>query len=360
MIEDDAERAIEAFRAVRHTLRTHVSCRLISDSCWDLIHELTDEMPFDSVAQFGLEMHVSSSDPFAEPNVRLHPGTLLAKHCCTGKIPQVHGGAAISEYLGSGNDADVFRPTRKRFVDLEFDWDQLQSTESPIPGVFMIESFSEPVEKIAGLIARTGHREANERELAKLQRVLDAFQAAPDECFQIGFMASRRPATFRLVSQPLLPSAIPDFLERVGWPGQVGSVVETLNGLGQLPLLARAAPDITEQGVTGRLGVELMVPRFELGCRGWEPLVAKLESEGLCLPEKAMGLLAWPKTEIVFWDSSCIRLYSGFSHFKILFDTARDGSTSAMQAKAYSVTRYFTANSDSVRPTRGDEPAGIR
>ena len=343
---DEEVRAAEAFSAVLHTLRKRVSGALISESCWDSIHELTGGIPFDACAMFGLELHLSDPDPFAEPNVPLKLGTLLSKHYCGEGAARIPGCsmAAIAAYLGSGNDANAVGWGRTRYGNLGFDRSQLPPNGPPIPAVSLLVAYSEPIEKAARLAACAVRQEASERELAGLRRVHDAFRAAPDDTLAVGVYPARSPRVFHLYSQPLPPEAASGILERAGWPGPAGSVAEALGSFDLRPFETRLSLEVTEQGLSRRLGVEFApIDRADpsrLGCRGWEPLVAKLASDGICLPGKAQGLLAWPGFELVFRGPHCIRWYSGFSHFKIVFEAASDGAP-AIRAKAYTVTAYL-------------------
>ena len=346
-LDEEAERAAEAFSAILRTLRTQVSSELVSESCWDSVHEWGRGVPLDAAAMFGFEFHLSDPDPFAEPFITLRPGSLAARHYCDTAVardpdcPQ----AAIVEYLESGGNEMDGRPDRARLVFLEFDRDQLPPNEQPVPGIFMKASCAAPVEGVARLVARAAGREASARALANFQGVVDAFEGGPDDVVQIGVMASRSLRALRVASQPLLPVVVPGILERVRWPGPIGSVAECLDGHRAYLPCVRIALDVADHGVLRRLGIEIMASfagdLWSPGCEGWKPLVAGLASDGTCLPGKADGLLAWPGRDIVFWGSSCIRLHSGFSHFKLLFDAAPGSGESLIQAKAYSAAGYW-------------------
>ena len=240
------QRAAEAFEIVLQTLRKRVSGELVAESCWNSLQELTSGVPLDPGALFGLELHLRNPEPFAEPNISLRPGALLTRYFGGEEAARTPAWLknVISACLGSGDCAGG----AAMFMDLEFDRDQLPPARPSLPGVFMPASCAEATEAAARLFALTGDREATEQELANVQRVFDAFQAAPDEQVSIGVMASRSPRAFALVSQLLSPAAVPAILERLGWCGPVGQVVETLDGLDADRYRFRVGLNATAQG----------------------------------------------------------------------------------------------------------------
>ena len=320
MSDMNMQRAAEAFEVVLQTLRKRVSGELVAASCWNSVQEFTRGVPVDPGALFSLELHLWNPELFAEPNIPLRPGSLLTRYFGGDEAARTPGW--LKNVISAGLGSDDCAGSAATLIDLEFDRDQLPPAKPSLPGVFMPASCAKATEAAARLFALTGEREATEQELANVQRAFDAFQAAPDEEVSIGVMASRTPRAFALVSQLLSPAAIPAILERLGWRGPVGQVVETLDGLDTDRYRFRVALNVTAQGVMRRLGVELsLIDELRLrlwgpGCRGWEPLIHKLASDGICLPGKAQGLLSWPGGDTLFWDSNCIRLHSGLSHFK--------------------------------------------
>ena len=76
-----------------------------------------------------------------------------------------------------------------------------------------------------------------------------------------------------------------------------------------------------------------------MGAGEWEPALTLLRRNGLCLPEKMDGLLAWPGREFVFCGRDTFSLLTGIAHMKVSFDERESGS--AVEAKAYPAGSYL-------------------
>lgn len=108
------------------------------------------------------------------------------------------------------------------------------------------------------------------------------------EIFQIGTMLSRPEAFLRLCVRGVAHEAVRPWLASVGWDGADDAVAAFLDGeLARMGTI-RLGLDVTDR-VAPRLGFECAVPPERLAA-----FVALLEAEGLCLPGKGRGLLAWP------------------------------------------------------------------
>ena len=102
------------------------------------------------------------------------------------------------------------------------------------------------------------------------------------------------------------------------------------------------ALDINEGGALPRRGFE-MYPMTVVGAdyqalrSAWLTttsadgygLTGRLVDMAPCLPEKAKGLLSWPKCHNVYGEDGAYRLYMGINHVKPVIDGA------PVQAKAY-------------------------
>ncbi|MBF0307517.1 MAG: hypothetical protein HQL41_17940 [Alphaproteobacteria bacterium] len=111
---------------------------------------------------------------------------------------------------------------------------------------------------------------------------------AGGEIFQIGTMLSRPESFLRLCVRGLPHDALRPYLAAIGWRGAEDAVAAFLDGELARMASVRLDLDVTDR-IAPRLGFECAVPPERLPA-----FVARLEAEGLCLPDKALGLLAWP------------------------------------------------------------------
>ena len=132
-------------------------------------------------------------------------------------------------------------------------------------------------------------------------------------------------------------------LEGLGWTGPAGEVAAFLTRFGGLFRSLRLAIGVTAGGVSPRIGLELFQGEpgslSEPGAGGWPPFLAALCEDGLCLPGKMDGLLAWPGRELVFGGGDTFGVLTGIAHVKVSFE-ARDGAA-AIEAKAYPAAGYL-------------------
>lgn len=112
--------------------------------------------------------------------------------------------------------------------------------------------------------------------------------------FQIGVMCARPQAPLRVCLIGMTPEAVPAVLAAVGWPGEIEAVSVALSRFAAAIHHVALDLDLDDTGRLARkLGLELYVGKDAGAGQRLVALIQALLDEGLCLPNKATGLLAW-------------------------------------------------------------------
>lgn len=136
-----------------------------------------------------------------------------------------------------------------------------------------------------------------------------------------------------------------DYLEKIADgppPRRLHALVERLGPIGRPHL----SFDVGPEGVGPRIGFELGFHRQPAREPGWRRLLDRLVSEGLCRPEEARALLAWPGTDHLRsafdrWPRGATgHLVRCLSHLKLVFEPDREPT-----AKAYLLFENVVAGS---------------
>ncbi len=190
---------------------------------------------------------------------------------------------------------------------------------------------------LAGTLARAVGWDRDEGEARAVERVYAALPPGV-QVGQIGAMPGRGVRAIRLIVDDVAAEDVPDFLGRLGWPGEAGQVMAVLGDMCGVAPHFRLSLDVSVDGLSPRLGLEFY-PAGErkegldhwltTGCSTWKPIVERLEALQWCQPDKARGLLDFPGLDKLFGESGVFILYRGINHVKVSVEA---GSVSA---KAY-------------------------
>jgi len=188
---------------------------------------------------------------------------------------------------------------------LEFDVDRSPSA-IPIPSVFLGLRTGDPslmtgTASVAGradwwmtdtalpLLRGTRLPHAVTRQLV---RCVDSL---PGEAtlFAVGIMLARRADEVRLCIADLGRQGILNYLDRIGWRGAIPEVADLLSRWSKLVNRIGLHIDVGEM-VGPRIGLEYHLRAMPDRTPSWRPFLDELVRDGLCLPEKRDGLLAYP------------------------------------------------------------------
>lgn len=302
---------------------------------------------------FGFEFALCNEAADADFCVITPPGSSLAAHYVRAGAAAPSGSAAAA--LGAclarnARDPASFLASRDGSIILEYDVPAHCREQPPPPGLFFVpvgatvdaarKLLDDPADTVAALWAAAGLR-ADAAELRQVERAYELL-ANTGLIVQAGVLPGRPRRAVRLVVHRIEPAGLPGLLERLRWPGSVDAVLSVTAATdGMTSLGAVLSLDISASGISPRLGLELFRPvqRFSIDRTGWRPLIERLTDRRWCLPAKAEGLRAWPRSERVLGPHGAYRFHRYINHIKAVVDQGR------IVAKAYvaMVVRRFDA-----------------
>ena len=292
---------------------------------------------------FGFEFALCNEAADSDFCVIPAPGSSLAAHYVRAGAAAPPGSAAAA--LGAclarnARDPASFLAGRDGGIILEYDVPADRREEPPSPGIFFVPGgasvdaarklLGDPAETVAALWAAAGLR-ADPAELRRVERVYEVFSDA-GLVVQAGVLPGRPRRAVRLVVHRVDTAELPGLLDRLRWPGSAAAALSVTAATNDLTLPgAVLSLDVSAIGVSPRLGLELFRPtqRFSIDRKGWRPLIERLTDREWCLPAKAEGLRAWPRTERMLGRHGVYRVYQYINHVKAAVEHGR------IVAKAY-------------------------
>jgi len=354
-----AEDAASAFGAVLEALSRTMSPALIDDAGWIPLREAMAGLPVGPSTGFGFELRLGEPAAGADVYVALPRKGTLADHF-------IRRGAGAAP----GSAAAGLR-TRLAAIDTGAPWSEMLGLEYDVvsgsrgarPGLFVrIRSdFAEagaagfpPAASVAEWLAGALGRRLAGGEGRALGLAFDGFAAAGAKVADVGIIPDRPSREFKVVSRPLEPARVLPLLARLRWPGPAREVAAFLSAFAGSFRTLRLAVGVAAGGVSPRIGLELFQGApgslSHPAAREWEPLLAGLREDGLCLPGKVEGLLAWPRREFVYCGRDAFGISTDIHHVKVSFEEGQGGV--ALEAKAYPAAAYlpFDAILSRLRP----------
>jgi len=164
--------------------------------------------------------------------------------------------------------------------------------------------------------------------LADLQSFMDSIPPA-GQLFQLGSMLGRPSRDIRVCVNQLHPDVIPGWLSEIGWRGDKQALSEFLHRL--TPLLRALAIDLnlTEDGPSGKIGIECYMDWDDNSPEQWAVLLCFLQKFVLCRPDKIKGLLQYPGSVPLAISNKAtdsalyLSLFKMIHHIKLGFDGER-------------------------------------
>ena len=327
---------------------------LLSGDGLERLLTVAERLPLCVIDQpFGFEFALCDEAADADFCVISAPGSSLAAHYVRAGAAAPSGSAAAA--LGiclarNARDPASFLARGDGSVILEYDVPAPRREEPPPPGIFFVPGgvsvdaarrlLGDPADTVAALWAAAG-LPADAAELRQVERVYGVFSDA-GLVVQAGVLPGRPRRAVRLVVHRVDTAGLPGLLGRLRWPGSADvalSVTAATDDLTQPG--AVLSLDVSAGGVSPRLGLELFRPaaRSPVDRTGWHPMIERLTDRRWCVPAKAGGLRAWPRTERLLGPHGAYRVYQYINHIKAVVERDR------IAAKAYAamVVRRFGA-----------------
>lgn len=183
---------------------------------------------------------------------------------------------------------------------LEFDrgmeFDRGVEFDPPVPSVFLslarLHETAADLERVVRRIVEPLVGEALPAPvLASLRRCAGACSGDAGVT-DIGVMLSRDAGGLRVVTGHLPRDGVPGWLEAAGWTGDRRELTPALKSLPPAADPVAVSLDVGAR-VRPRIGLEYFPESGESGA-GWGELLEHLTGRGLCRPDEAEALLAWP------------------------------------------------------------------
>ena len=340
--------AASAFGAILAALPRVISPALIDDAGWENLRDAVRDLPVDPGIGFGFELRLGDAAPGTDFYIALPRGSSLADHYIRlgERAPPGSATSRLGKYLAA---LDTDAPWSE-IMGVEFD--AASGSPGAPPGLFarirsdLAETGAERLPDAEGmaewLAGAVGWRLA-EGEGVALRRAFAAVDSAGGSVDCLGIMPGRAGRAFKVNSRTVKPEVALQILERLRWTGPASEVAAFLSRFEGLFRSLRLAIGIDAGGVRPRIGLELFQGEpgslSHPGSGEWPPFLARLCEDGLCLPRKMNGLLAWPGRELVFCGQDTFGVLTGIAHVKVSFE-GREGEA-AIEAKAYPAAGYL-------------------
>jgi len=337
-----------AFGAILDALSRVISPALIDDAGWANLRDAVRDLPVDPGTGFGFELRLGDTAARTDFYIALPRGSSLGDHYV--RLGECAPPGSPSAVLGNCLASIETEAPWSDILCVEFD----AASDSPgaPPGLF-VRIRSDLAENgaagapdaltVAEWLASAVGWQVAVGEGRALRRAFDAVDAAGGSVDCLGIMPGRGERAFKINSRAMKPDRMLQVLERLRWNGPAGELAAFLARFGGLFHSLRLAIGVTADGVLPRIGLELFQGEpgslSQPGAGGWPPFLAGLREDGLCLPRKMDGLLAWPGRELVFCGRDTFGVLTGIAHVKVSFEE-REGEA-AIEAKAYPAAGYL-------------------
>lgn len=314
-------------------MRVLLPAPLIGDAGWERVQALVRCLPFYAIdTRFGFELDLCDSRPAADFSVLLVPGSRLAAFY-ERQAEEVAGlaGPDLGRFLKHGRDPQSLLSRTGAGVILEYDLAAHPPGEHGLPGVFIVTSgaadqqramlHDDPAALVAALESAAGW-EPGAVDAREVERVCAAAEGA-GLVLQAGVMPTRAVRAIRLIIQGIGHADVARVLERLGWCGDPSLAASALSDLeGLVRPRTGLSIDLTSEGVSPRLGLELFRPveLYRTDPAGWQSLLERLISKRWCLRAKARALGEWPRIETFFGADAVYRVRQVINHIKLVID----------------------------------------
>ena len=330
--------------ALFDVLRPFVSDRLLDDRGWELILDRIGDLPgWPTVSQGPLlEFRLADPEPAADVFVAMNCRGALADHYAAAGAGADEGSfeAAWGSFVARTAASDDGWPTSAL---LEYDIVEVDPPQRRAPGVFLDVTALSPSERDARSAGRLADIVATAAGLpsdsCQRKHYEQMFAAMPDsaEVIWIGAMPGREPRPVGSLVQGLGPGEMLEYLRRLGWNAPVTTFRPALEELFERLPVSALQVAVTSDGVLPRVGFEFYPelgrdetpPWMGATSSDWQPAIERLEHMGLCLHEKAVGLLALTGTTRLYDSRGVFAAIRGINNLKIVVEGSR------VEAKAY-------------------------
>ena len=320
-------------------LRILLPVALIGDSGWEQLAALTQRLPiYVTDARFGFEFDLCDASATGDFCAVVPPGSRTAafyQHHPEETAPRLAGlgfGAFLAQ---QGDDPHSLLARTGATIILEYDLAHAAPGRHGPPGVFIVPRnpsneaavqvhdtiYDDPAELIAALESAAGWGPGLV-DIRQVERVWEAM-AGSGIIAHAGVMPGREQKAIRLIIQGVRNANVAGMLERLQWDGDTSLAVSALSDLaGLVKPQTGLSIDVTAQGVSPRLGLELFRPIkwYQTDRAGWKLLLDRLVEKEWCLQARADGLAEWPRIEFFFGRDGVYKVRQTVNHIKLIIE----------------------------------------
>ena len=312
---------------------------LTGDSGWERLEALTERLPiYTTDARFGFEFDLCDASTTADFCAVVPPGSRTAAFYQDYPVetaPCLAGPGFGAFLTQQGDDPHSLLARTAATIILEYDLAHAAPGRHGPPGIFIVPR--NPSERAARQVHDTIHDDpaglvaALESAAGWEQGVVDMLQvervwaamAGAGIVAHAGVMPGRGQRAIRLIIQAVQNTNVAGMLERLQWNGDSSLAVSTLSDLaGLVKPQTGLSIDVTAQGVSPRLGLELFRPIewYQTDRAGWKLLFDRLVEKEWCLQTRANGLAEWPGIEFFFGRDGVYKIRQTVNHIKLVIE----------------------------------------
>ncbi len=344
----DQLQIVEQFNEVLNSLSRIIRPNLIDQDCWKNIFRTVRNLPIGTGTGFGFELPLGETTARSDFYVSiLRPGSLTNHLIARGYQTDAN---PISKALANSlNSIEQDAPWADT-IGLEFDIDN-NSDETSAGFFARFDHHSTEIDKLSIPNSRTAAEWICKSvgwivTPSEIESIDLAFKSLTDAgvcAGAIGIMPMRPIRTIIINTCAFEPNKLSEVLHHLEWSGPSDQVIKLVNSIKEKIKFVRLDIGVRETRLSSRLGIELfqqppgILPGSGIG--GWQPVLAQLCNNGLCLPEKYDALLAWPTKDQLFGKFGIYALLSSVVHMKLVFEPQKHELK--VQAKAYPATGYL-------------------
>ena len=331
--------AYSSLGSLLEELRSLFPPALTGDAGWERLEALTKRLPiYTTDARFGFEFDLCDARPTADFCAVVPPGSRTAafyQDLPSETAPRLAGPGFGAFLTQQGNDPRSLLARTGATIILEYDLANTAPGRHEPPGIFIVPRnpserparqvndtiHDDPADLVAALESAAGWG-PGVVDMLETERVWAAM-AGEGTVAHAGVMPGRGQGTIRLIMQGVRNANVAGMLERLQWNGDSSLAVSALSDLeGLVKPQAGLSIDVTAQGVSPRLGLELFRPIdwYQTDRAGWKLLFDRLVEKDWCLHTKADGLAEWPGVEFFFGRDGVYKVRQTVNHIKLVIE----------------------------------------
>ena len=327
-------------------IRGRIPNALIGTAEFDRLADRARDLPVTMAAfPFGFELPLHKERPEADLGASVVAGSKTA-------AAFENAGRSASAAATASSIARLLEEARREAsplgriaggkMVLEYDIEPMPGAIHPEPGIFLYPDDGvllgdgqrfDDVAVVADAVATATQRSFGEPERRLIRRVYRAMDASTS-VRAVGAFPSRDSGIRITVTGFHTTPRVVQFLQHVGWTGNLATVASTLSPLEQAGAFAYLGVhfDVCPDALGPTLGLSFYAGEQQWlhDIRHWTALLDGIAAQGHLVPEKLSALAVSTGSETLFGRSGRIHLVRGIHHVKLVLTDDR-----VEQAKAY-------------------------